>query len=107
MTKVKQVIPRRETTLYTAEFRAKAVAKYLAVKDRKSQNEVADSLGVQHETFRKWVKKARQPGRTVSAQMVELRAEVDRLRIVTTELKAVVSQLVWGPQAARSSRGAK
>ena len=96
MKKVERVMQRRETTLYTAEFREKAVAKYRALAGRKSQHEVADLLNVKHETFRRWCKDAGKPGRTVSAQLVALRTEVDRLREVSVTLARVVSQLVAG-----------
>ena len=103
MKKVDQIIPRRDTTLYTAEFRARAVERFK--QSKKSQPAFAESIGVNRETFRRWVKKARHPGRTVSDQVLTLRAEVDRLRVVTNDLKAVVAQIVWGPQAAMSSKG--
>ena len=103
MKKVERVMQRRETTLYTAEFREKAVAKYRALAGKKSQHEVADLLGVKHETFRRWCKDARKPGRTVSAQLVALRTEVDRLAKVSEALVNVVSQLVAG----KGKRGAK
>lgn len=106
MKKVDQIIPRRDTTLYTAEFRDRSVKRFLAGK--LSSPAFADSIGVNRETFRRWVKKARRPGQTVSSQVLALRAEVDKLREVTTEMKAVVAQITWGfPQVARSSRGGK
>jgi transposase-like protein len=92
--KVDQVIPRRETTLYTAEFRAKAVERFAAGK--LSSPAFADSIGVNRETFRRWVKKARKPGQTVSSQVLALRAEVTRLTKVSAALIDVVSQLVAG-----------
>ena len=94
MKKVERIMQRRETTLYTAESREKAVAKYRALAGRKSQHEVADLLGVKHETFRRWCKDAGKPGRTVSAQLVALRTEVDRLAKVSEALVNVVAQLV-------------
>ncbi len=103
MKKVERVMQRRETTLYTAEFREKAVAKYRALAGKKSQHEVADLLGVKHETFRRWVKKARKPGQTVSSQVLALRTEVDRLAKVSAALVDVVSQLVAG----KGKRGGK
>ena len=104
MKKVDQIIPRRDTTLYTAEFRAKAVERFK--QSKKSQPAFAESIGVNRETFRRWVKKARHPGKTVSDQVLTLRAEVAKLREVTTELKAAVAQITWSfPQVAQSSKG--
>ena len=91
MKKVDQIIPRRDTTLYTPEFRARAVERFLAGK--KSQPAFAESIGVNRETFRRWVKKARHPGRTVSDQVLTLRAEVDRLRELSVTLAKLVEQL--------------
>ena len=91
MKKVDQIIPRRDTTLYTAEFRAKAVERFK--QSKKSQPAFAESIGVNRETFRRWVKKARHPGKTVSDQVLTLRAEVDRLRELSVTLAKLVEQL--------------
>ena len=101
MKKVDQVIPRRETTLYTAEFRAKAVERFAAGK--LSSPAFADSIGVNRETFRRWVKKARKPGQTVSSQVLALHAEVTRLSVVTATLAFLVEELVDG----KGKRGRK
>ncbi len=101
MKKVDQVIPRRETTLYTAEFRAKAVERFAAGK--LSSPAFADSIGVNRETFRRWVKKARKPGQTVSSQVLALRAEVTRLSVVTATLASFVEEFVAG----KGKRGGK
>ena len=92
MKKVDQIIPRRDTTLYTPEFRDRSVKRFLAGK--LSSPAFADSIGVNRETFRRWVKKARRPGQTVSSQVLALRAEVDKLREVSLTLASVVAQLV-------------
>ena len=91
MKKVDQIIPRRDTTLYTSEFRARAVERFK--QSKKSQPAFAESIGVNRETFRRWVKKARHPGRTVSDQVLTLRAEVDRLRELSVTLAKLVEQL--------------
>ena len=91
MKKVDQIIPRRDTTLYTAAFRAKAVERFK--QSKKSQPAFAESIGVNRETFRRWVKKARHPGKTVSDQALALRAEVDRLRELSVTLAKLVEQL--------------
>ena len=92
MKKVDQIIPRRDTTLYTPEFRARAVERFK--QSKKSQPAFAESIGVNRETFRRWVKKARHPGKTVSDQVLTLRAEVDRLRELSVTLAKLVEQLV-------------
>ncbi len=92
MKKVDQIIPRRDTTLYTAEFRAKAVERFK--QSKKSQPAFAESIGVNRETFRRWVKKARHPGKTVSDQVLTLRAEVNRLRAISLTLHTAVERLV-------------
>jgi len=91
MKKVDQIIPRRDTTLYTPEFRARAVERFK--QSKKSQPAFAESIGVNRETFRRWVKKARRPGQTVSDQALVLRAEVDRLRELAVTLAKLVEQL--------------
>ena len=91
MKKVDQIIPRRDTTLYTPEFRARAVERFK--QSKKSQPAFAESIGVNRETFRRWVKKARHPGKTVSDQVLTLRAEVDRLRELSVTLAKLVEQL--------------
>ena len=91
MKKVDQIIPRRDTTLYTAEFRAKSVERFK--QSKKSQPAFAEAIGVNRETFRRWVKKARHPGKTVSDQVLTLRAEVDRLRELSVTLAKLVEQL--------------
>jgi len=91
MKKVDQIIPRRDTTLYTPEFRARAVERFK--QSKRSQPAFADSIGVNRETFRRWVKKARHPGKTVSDQVLTLRAEVDRLRELSVTLAKLVEQL--------------
>ena len=91
MKKVDQIIPRRDTTLYTPEFRARAVERFK--QSKKSQPAFAELIGVNRETFRRWVKKARHPGRTVSDQVLTLRAEVDRLRELSVTLAKLVEQL--------------
>ena len=91
MKKVDQIIPRRDTTLYTPEFRARAVERFK--QSKKSQPAFAESISVNHETFRRWVKKARHPGKTVSDQVLTLRAEVDRLRELSVTLAKLVEQL--------------
>jgi transposase-like protein len=101
MKKVERVMQRRETTLYTAEFREKAVERFAAGK--LSSPAFADSIGVNRETFRRWVKKARKPGQTVSSQVLALRAEVTRLSVVTATLASFVEELVAG----KGKRGGK
>jgi transposase-like protein len=96
MKKVDQIIPRRDTTLYTAAFRAKAVERFK--QSKKSQPAFAESIGVNRETFRRWVKKARRPGQTVSDQVLTLRAEVDRLRELSVTLAKLVEQLAPKPR---------
>ena len=91
MKKVDQIIPRRDTTLYTPEFRARAVERFK--QSKKSQPAFAESICVNRETFRRWVKKARHPGKTVSDQVLTLRAEVDRLRVLSVTLAKLVEQL--------------
>jgi transposase-like protein len=91
MKKVDQIIPRRDTTLYTPEFRARAVERFK--QSKKSQPAFAESIGVNRETFRRWLKKARHPGQTVSDQVLTLRAEVDRLRELSVTLAKLVEQL--------------
>ena len=91
MKKVDQIIPRRDTTLYTPEFRARAVERFK--QSKKSQPAFAESIGVNRETFRRWLKKARHPGKTVSDQVLTLRAEVDRLRELSVTLAKLVEQL--------------
>ena len=91
MKKVDQIIPRRDTTLYTPEFRARAVERFK--QSKKSQPAFAESIGVNRETFRRWLKKARHPGKTVSDQVLTLRAEIDRLRELSVTLAKLVEQL--------------
>ena len=90
MKKVDQIIPRRDTTLYTPEFRARAVERFK--QSKKSQPAFAESIGVNRETFRRWLKKARHPGKTVSDQVLTLRAEIDRLRELSVTLAKLVEQ---------------
>lgn len=91
MKKVDQIIPRRDTTLYTPEFRARAVERFK--QSKKSQPAFAEFIGVNRETFRRWLKKARHTGKTVSDQVLTLRAEVDRLRELSVTLAKLVEQL--------------
>jgi transposase-like protein len=98
MKKVLATYGRRETKVYSPEFKAKAVAVYREQTKlpKKSQNEVADSFGVHHETFRRWCKDARKGKVSATGHTQALASEVARLREVVDDLTLVVAKLKQG-----------
>lgn len=98
MKNVVAVYGRRETKIYSLKFKTKAVATYQdqTKLPKKSQNEVADGLGINHETFRRWCKDARKGKTSSLTQTQALASEVTRLREVVDDLTLALAKLKQG-----------
>jgi len=89
---------RRETKIYSPAFKAKAIAAWQdqTKLPKKSRNEVADGLGINHETFRRWCKDARKGKTSSLTQTQALTSEVTRLREVVDDLMLALAKLKQG-----------
>ena len=98
MKNVVAVYGRRETKIYSPKFKNKAVATWRdqTKLPKKSQNEVADGLGINHETFRRWCKDARKGKTSNLTQTQALASEVTRLREVVDDLTLTLAKLKQG-----------
>jgi transposase-like protein len=98
MKNVVAVYGRRETKIYSPKFKTKAVATWRdqTKLPKKSQNEVADGLGINHETFRRWCKDSRKGKKTASTQAQVLASEIERLREVVDDLTLTLAKLKQG-----------
>jgi len=98
MKNVVAVYGRRETKIYSPKFKTKAVATWRdqTKLPKKSQNEVADGLGINHETFRRWCKDARKGKTSNLTQTQALASEVTRLREVVDDLTLTLAKLKQG-----------
>ena len=89
---------RRETKIYSPAFKAKAIAAWQdqTKLPKKSRNEVADGLGINHETFRRWCRDSRKGKKTAATQAQVLASEIERLREVVDDLTLNLAKLKQG-----------